>query len=169
MAHNGNMFEYSAMQNVWSSNSDGRQSTESINLKPIPVTAPGTQLSGEVSYFFVRPSVGPTTLTNQRVSSSVFQRSPIIIVVWYSFRGRQSWITFIFCLFDAFLAMSIVLKFLMQKQKQTKFSDFFSIDGQCYVGGGLLKDTFFKINFLLYKKSSELDKIFWQRRQLTKF
>ena len=52
MAHNGNMFEYSAMQNVWSSNSDGRQSTESINLKPIPGTAPVTQLSGEVSYFF---------------------------------------------------------------------------------------------------------------------
>ena len=62
MAHNGNIFEYSAMQNVWSSNSDGRQSTESINLKPIPGTAPGTQLSGEVSHFFVSPSVGPPTL-----------------------------------------------------------------------------------------------------------
>ena len=50
-------------------------------MRPTPGTAPGPQLSGEVSYFFVSPSVGPPTLTNQRVSSSVFQRSPIIIVV----------------------------------------------------------------------------------------
>ena len=49
MAHNGNAFEYSAMQNVWYSNSDGRQSTELFNLKITPRTAPGTHLSGEVS------------------------------------------------------------------------------------------------------------------------
>ena len=48
MAHNGNIFEYSAMQNVWSSNSDGRQITESINLRPTPWTAPGPQLSGDL-------------------------------------------------------------------------------------------------------------------------
>jgi len=32
------------------------QSTEAINMKPTSGTAPGTQLSGEVSYFFVSPS-----------------------------------------------------------------------------------------------------------------
>ena len=51
MAHNGNMFEYSAMQNVWSSNSDSRQSTESINLKPIPGTARAGALQ-ELSLLF---------------------------------------------------------------------------------------------------------------------
>ena len=59
-----------------------RQSTESINLRPTPGTAPGPQLSGEVSYFFVSPSIGLPTLTNQRVSSSVFKGSPIINSSW---------------------------------------------------------------------------------------
>ena len=51
------------------------------------------------------------------------------------------------------------------KTKTNQLLRFFSIDGQCYVGGGLLKDTFFKIDFLLYKKSSELDKIRWWQWQ----
>ena len=50
-------------------------------MKPTPGTAPGTQLSGEVSYFFVSPWVGPPTLTNQRVSSSVFSVSSYILVL----------------------------------------------------------------------------------------
>ena len=33
---------------------------------------------GEVSYFFVTPSIGPPNLTNQRVSSLVFKVSRII-------------------------------------------------------------------------------------------
>ena len=57
---------------------DYKQSTEAINMKPTPGTAPGTQLSGEVSYFFARPSIGPPALTNQRVSSLVFKVSRII-------------------------------------------------------------------------------------------
>ena len=73
-----NIFEYSAPQNVQFSNSDGRQSAESINMKPTPGTAPRAQLSGEVSYFFVRPSIGPPTCDNQRVSSMVFKVTPII-------------------------------------------------------------------------------------------
>ena len=62
ITHNGNnIFEYSVMQNVWSSNSDGRHRTELINLKPTP----GTHILGEVSYrtFFSR-TIGPPTLTN---------------------------------------------------------------------------------------------------------
>ena len=43
------------------SNTDCEQSTEGINLKPTPGTAPGTQLLGEASYFFVSPSVRPAT------------------------------------------------------------------------------------------------------------
>ena len=74
----------------------------------------------------------------------------------YSIRGHWSWITFLFRNFDAFSAMSIVLNFLTQKEKQIQFSDFFSIEGQCYVGGGLLKDTFLKINFLLFSSVSIL-------------
>ena len=34
------------------SNLDGTQSTEAIDMKPAPRTAPRTQLSGEVSHFF---------------------------------------------------------------------------------------------------------------------
>ena len=55
-----------------------KQNTEAIDWKPTPGTAPGTQLSGEVSYFFVRPSIGPPTCDNQRVSSLVFKVTPII-------------------------------------------------------------------------------------------
>ena len=46
------------------SNTDCEQSTEGINVKPTPGTAPGTQLSAEVPYFFVSLSLGPPTLTN---------------------------------------------------------------------------------------------------------
>ena len=63
---------------VPASNTDYKQSTEAINMKPTPGLAPGTQLSGEVSYFFVRPSIGPPTCDNQRVSSLVFKVTPII-------------------------------------------------------------------------------------------
>ena len=48
MAHNNNMFEYSAMQSVQSSNWDCRQSTAPINMKPTPVTAPQLEVFREV-------------------------------------------------------------------------------------------------------------------------
>ena len=37
------------------SNTDFEQNAEAINVKPTPGTAPGTQLFGEVSYFFCQP------------------------------------------------------------------------------------------------------------------
>ena len=43
------------------SNTDFEQNAEAINVKPTPGTAPGTQLFGEVSYFFVSQSVGLPT------------------------------------------------------------------------------------------------------------
>ena len=72
------VFTWIARNDVPTSNKDCKQNTEAINWKPTPGTAPGTQLSGEVSYFFVRPSIGLPTLTNQRVSNSVFKVTRII-------------------------------------------------------------------------------------------
>ena len=45
--------------------------TEAINMKPTSGTAPGTQLSGEVSYFFGILSVGPPTLTNWKPATEI--------------------------------------------------------------------------------------------------
>ena len=47
-AHNGNIFKYSAIQNVQSSNWNCRQSTPSINMKPTPVTWPQLEVFWEV-------------------------------------------------------------------------------------------------------------------------
>ena len=41
-------------------------STALINMRPTPGSAPGTQLSLELSYFFVSLSVRTPTLTNQK-------------------------------------------------------------------------------------------------------
>ena len=42
----------------------------------------------------------------------------------------------------------------LSKTKTNRFSDFFSIGCQGYVSGGLLRDTFFKSKFYLYKSGS---------------
>ena len=62
------------------SNTDCEQSAEAINVKPTPGTAPGAQLLREVSYFFVSQSVGPPTLTNQRVSARYFLLAPMTYI-----------------------------------------------------------------------------------------
>ena len=64
---NGNTFIYgekSSNANLQSSNTDYEQSTEAINIKPTPGTAPGTLLPADVSYFFVSFSFGLPILTN---------------------------------------------------------------------------------------------------------
>ena len=56
--------QFQAMQVSNHYNTDYEQSTEAINVKPTPGTAPGTQVSAEVSYIFVSLSIGLPTLTN---------------------------------------------------------------------------------------------------------
>ena len=71
---NGNNFIYSensSYASLPSSNTDYEQSTEAINIKPTPGTAPGTWLSAEVSYFFVRLSVGLPTLMNWKPKTHI--------------------------------------------------------------------------------------------------
>ena len=71
---NGNTFIYgekSSNANLQSSNTDYEQSTEAINIKPTPGTAPGTLLSAEVSYFFVSLSVGLPTLINWKTKTHI--------------------------------------------------------------------------------------------------
>ena len=63
------------------SSTDQKQSTDAINMKPTPGTVLGTQLSGEVSYFFVSPSIGPPT--NQRVSSLVHSVSSYSVQMYF--------------------------------------------------------------------------------------
>ena len=47
------LYEFQTVQLRETSNSDCQQSTTLIHMKPTAVTAPSTQLSGEVSYIFV--------------------------------------------------------------------------------------------------------------------
>ena len=71
---NGNTFIYgekSSYASLQSSNTAYEQSTEAINIKPTPGTAPGTWLSAEVSYFFVSIFVGPPTLINWKPKTHI--------------------------------------------------------------------------------------------------
>ena len=55
------VFTGNARNDVSTSNKDCKQSTEAVNWKSVPGTATGTQLSAEVSYFFVSLFVGLPT------------------------------------------------------------------------------------------------------------
>ena len=71
---NGNTFIYgekSSNANLQSSNTDYEQSTEAINIKPTPGTAPGTWLLSEVSYFFVSIFVEPPALINWKPKTHI--------------------------------------------------------------------------------------------------
>ena len=61
------VFTWNARNGVSTSNKDIKRSTEAINWNPTP----RTQLSGEVSYFFVSLSVGPPTLTNWKPATEI--------------------------------------------------------------------------------------------------
>ena len=63
------IFEYYILQDVPTSNTDCQQNTELFNMKPTAVTAPSTQLSGEVSYIFVSYSIGLFTSINLKRQS----------------------------------------------------------------------------------------------------
>ena len=63
------IFEYYIMQDVPTSNTDCQQNTELFNMKPTAVTAPSTQLSGEVSYILVSYSIGLFTSINLKLQS----------------------------------------------------------------------------------------------------
>ena len=63
------IFEYYIMQDVPTSNTDCQQNTELFNMKPTAVTAPSTQLSGEVSYILVSYSIGLFTSINLKRQS----------------------------------------------------------------------------------------------------
>ena len=65
------VFTWNARFDVPTSNKDCKQSTEAINWKQTPGTAPRTQLSGEVSCLFVSRSVGPPTLTNWKPATEL--------------------------------------------------------------------------------------------------
>ena len=72
---NGNTFIYreiSSYASLPSLNTNSEQSTEAINIKPALETAPGFQLSAEVSYFLVILSVGPPTLINWKPMTHIF-------------------------------------------------------------------------------------------------
>ena len=73
-AHN---ITWNTRNDVPNANTDYEQSTQAINMRPTPGTAPGTQLSGGYN-IFVSLSVGPPTLTKQRVSNWVFKVTQII-------------------------------------------------------------------------------------------
>ena len=60
-----------------------------IKVEPRYVEAQGPLLSTEVSFVRIDPGDWKLPQDNQRVSSSVFQRSPIIIVVRYGFDGLE--------------------------------------------------------------------------------
>ena len=66
---------------VPTSNTDCELYTGAINLKPTPVTAPGTQLSGGVSYFFVLLVHEAPSRKNQTVWNLVFSVSSYILVL----------------------------------------------------------------------------------------
>ena len=66
------VFTWNARFDVQTSSKDCKQSTEAINWKQTPGTAPRTQLSGEVScFFFVSRSVGPPTLTKWKPAAEL--------------------------------------------------------------------------------------------------
>ena len=56
-----------------------------IKMEPRYVQAQGPPLSTEVSFVRIDPGDCKLPQDNQRVSSSVFQRSPILIVVGFTF------------------------------------------------------------------------------------
>ena len=58
-------------------------------MEPRCVEAQGPLLSTEVSFVKIDPGDWKLPQDNQRVSSSVFQRSPIIIVVGYLHKIKQ--------------------------------------------------------------------------------
>ena len=60
------LYEFQTVQLRETSNSDCQQSTTLIHMKPTAVTAPSTQLSGEVSYIFVSCSIAKLTSINLR-------------------------------------------------------------------------------------------------------
>ena len=60
-----------------------------IMVEPRYVQAQGPPLSTEVSFVRIDPGDCKLPQDNQRVSSSVFQRSPIIIVVGYHKPKRE--------------------------------------------------------------------------------
>ena len=63
------LYEFQTVQLRETSNSDCQQSTTLIHMKPTAVTAPSTQLSGEVSYIFVSYSIGLFTSINLKRQS----------------------------------------------------------------------------------------------------
>ena len=66
---------------VLTSNADWELSCEAINLKPTPVTATRTQLSGGVSYTFVLWVHEAPSQKNYRVWKYVFSVSSYILVL----------------------------------------------------------------------------------------
>ena len=63
------LYEFQTVQLRETSNSDCQQSTTLIHMKPTAVTAPSTQLLGEVSYIFVSYSIGLFTSINLKRQS----------------------------------------------------------------------------------------------------
>ena len=63
------LYEFQTVQLRETSNSDCQQSTTLIHRKPTAVTAPSTQLSGEVSYILVSYSIGLFTSINLKRQS----------------------------------------------------------------------------------------------------
>ena len=96
------------MQNVTTLNSDCQLLTEPINLKPTAATPAKLEILEEVSLWKLSWLSAAPNRKNQRVSSSVFQRLPIIIVV-VGFTLMFMWQTTHSIQFYSILYVSLVL------------------------------------------------------------